>query len=57
MGVSYLLIECRSGYKLGKEGVLGAEKRIDDYQFKSCIIGDLRPSIDIEASWAGAFLR
>ena len=27
--------------KLGKEGVLGAEKRInDDYQFKSCIVGE-----------------
>ena len=30
--------ECRSGYKLGKEGVLEAEKGIsDDCQFKSCI--------------------
>jgi len=33
--------ERRFGYKLGKEGVLEAGKRInDDYQFKSCIVGE-----------------
>jgi hypothetical protein len=33
--------ERRSGYKLGKEGALEAEKGIsNDYQFKSCIIGE-----------------